>query len=331
MLAYIVRRLLLMIPTLFGIMVINFVIVQAAPGGPVEQLIAQIQGRAVEATARVSGAGGGEVQQSGGAHARGGENSRYRGAQGLDPEFIKQIERLYGFDEPAYQRFFKMLKQYLQFDFGNSYFRDRERDRAGSGKDAGLDLDRPVDHAFDLSDLDSARDPQGGARRHQVRRLDQRGHHRRQRHSELPVRDSADRPVRRRQLLRLVPSAWPGLRQLAPAVLAGADPRLFLAHDAAAARADDRRLRRPDDADQELLSRGDQQAVRDDRQGQGPDRAPRPLRPRVPQRHADRDRRLPGRIRWHPVQRRDADRDHLLARRPRACWASTPRSTATTR
>jgi len=128
MLAYIVRRLLLMIPTLLGIMVINFVIVQAAPGGPVEQLIAQIQGRAVEATARVSGAGGGEVQQGGGAPRAGagtGENSRYRGAQGLDPEFIKQIERLYGFDEPAYQRFFKMLKQYLQFDFGTSYFRDQ--------------------------------------------------------------------------------------------------------------------------------------------------------------------------------------------------------------
>ncbi len=125
MLAYIVRRLLLMIPTLLGIMVINFVLVQAAPGGPVEQLIAQIQGRAVEATARVSGAGGGEVQQGGGATQRGAENSKYRGAQGLDPEFIKQIERLYGFDEPAYQRFFKMLKQYLQFDFGNSYFRDQ--------------------------------------------------------------------------------------------------------------------------------------------------------------------------------------------------------------
>jgi microcin C transport system permease protein len=106
-------------------MVINFFIVQAAPGGPVEQLIAQIQGRAVEATARVSGAGGGEVQQGGGA-ARSGEGSRYRGAQGLDPEFIKQIERLYGFDEPAYQRFFKMMKQYLEFDFGTSYFRDEK-------------------------------------------------------------------------------------------------------------------------------------------------------------------------------------------------------------
>jgi microcin C transport system permease protein len=124
MFAYIVRRVLLMIPTLFGIMVINFFIVQAAPGGPVEQLIAQIQGRAVEATARVSGAGAGEVQQGGGT-PRSGENSRYRGAQGLDPEFIKQIERLYGFDEPAYQRFFKMMKQYLEFDFGTSYFRDQ--------------------------------------------------------------------------------------------------------------------------------------------------------------------------------------------------------------
>ena len=123
MLAYIIRRVLLMIPTLLGIMVINFVIVQAAPGGPVEQLIAQIQGRAVEATARVSGAGGGEVQ-GGGAAPRAGEDSRYRGAQGLDPEFIKQLQRLYGFDEPAYQRFFKMLKQYLRFDFGTSYFRD---------------------------------------------------------------------------------------------------------------------------------------------------------------------------------------------------------------
>jgi microcin C transport system permease protein len=126
MLAYIFRRILLMIPTLFGIMVINFFIVQAAPGGPVEQLIAQIQGRAVEATARVSGAGGGEVQQGGGTAPRSGEGSRYRGAQGLDPEFIKQIERLYGFDEPAYQRFFKMMKQYLLFDFGTSYFRDEK-------------------------------------------------------------------------------------------------------------------------------------------------------------------------------------------------------------
>src|SRR5512132_2280047 len=108
MLAYIVRRLLLMVPTLLGIMVLNFVIVQAAPGGPVEQLIAQTQGRAVEATARVSGAGGGEVQECGVA-PRSGEAARYRGAQGLEPEFIKLFLLLYGFDEPAYQRFLKMM------------------------------------------------------------------------------------------------------------------------------------------------------------------------------------------------------------------------------
>jgi microcin C transport system permease protein len=119
MLAYIVRRLLLIIPTLFGIMVINFVVIQAAPGGPVEQLIAEIEGTAVAATARIGGAGGGEVQAP-----RGGEGERYRGAQGLDPDFIKEIEKLYGFDKPAYERFFLMMGQYLRFDFGNSYFRD---------------------------------------------------------------------------------------------------------------------------------------------------------------------------------------------------------------
>jgi microcin C transport system permease protein len=119
MLAYIVRRLLLIIPTLFGIMVINFVVIQAAPGGPVEQLIAQIEGTAVAATARIGGGGGGEVQAP-----RGAEGERYRGAQGLDPDFIKEIERLYGFDKPAHERFFLMMGQYLRFDFGSSYFRD---------------------------------------------------------------------------------------------------------------------------------------------------------------------------------------------------------------
>jgi microcin C transport system permease protein len=119
MLAYIVRRLLLIVPTLLGIMVINFVVIQSAPGGPVEQLIAEIEGTAVAATARIGGGGGGEVQASGG-----GEGERYRGAQGLDPDFIKEIEQLYGFDKPAYERFFLMMGQYLRFDFGSSYFRD---------------------------------------------------------------------------------------------------------------------------------------------------------------------------------------------------------------
>jgi microcin C transport system permease protein len=128
MYAYIIRRLLLIIPTLLGIMIINFVIVQAAPGGPVEQLIAQIKGTAVEATARISGGSGGEATAGQAKELTGaasGVTSKYRGARGLDPEFIKEIERMYGFDKPAHERFWMMLKNYAVFDFGKSYFRDR--------------------------------------------------------------------------------------------------------------------------------------------------------------------------------------------------------------
>lgn len=121
MLAYILRRLFLVIPTLLGIMVINFVIVQAAPGGPVERMIAQLQGRGVDATARISGGGSGEIQGRSGVAA--GEGSTYRGARGLDPAFVKELERLYGFDRPAHERFLMMLWNYLRFDFGDSYFR----------------------------------------------------------------------------------------------------------------------------------------------------------------------------------------------------------------
>ena len=124
MLAYIIRRLLLIVPTLFGIMIINFAVVQVAPGGPVEQLIAQITGTAVEATARISGTARGEVGQRPAA-ADGAITSKYRGARGLDPEFIKEIEKLYGFDKPAHVRFLQMVGNYLRFDFGTSYFRDR--------------------------------------------------------------------------------------------------------------------------------------------------------------------------------------------------------------
>ncbi|WP_207458016.1 microcin C ABC transporter permease YejB [Azospirillum sp. SYSU D00513] len=128
MLAYIIRRLLLIIPTLFGIMVINFMIVQIAPGGPVEQMIARVQGTAVDATARVGGTATGDAGGSAQNQAPGGSNDpggRYRGAQGLDPEFIKQLEREFGFDKPLHERFIHMMSNYLVFDFGNSYFRDR--------------------------------------------------------------------------------------------------------------------------------------------------------------------------------------------------------------
>ncbi len=127
---YIFKRLLLIIPTLFGIMLINFLIVQAAPGGPVEQAIATITGVGADATERFSG-GGQEVMgsqhmtDSARARAASGVVNKYRGAQGLDPEIIKEIERMYGFDKPAHERFWKMLKNYATFDFGESFYRSR--------------------------------------------------------------------------------------------------------------------------------------------------------------------------------------------------------------
>jgi len=128
-LAYVGRRLLLMIPTLFGIMLVNFVIIQAAPGGPVESMIARVKGHAVEATARVSGGAGAEAGRPPASRAATGDvglTREYRGARGLDPAFIKQLEKMYGFDQPAHKRFLTMLRRYLVFDFGTSFFRDRK-------------------------------------------------------------------------------------------------------------------------------------------------------------------------------------------------------------
>ena len=126
MTAYILRRLLLIIPTMFGIMLVTFVIIQFAPGGPVERLIAQLSGTDVGATSQFSG-GSGDFMGRAGQGATPGDisaPSKYRGAQGLDPEFIKSLEKQFGFDKPAYERFFLMIKNYLLFDFGQSYFRD---------------------------------------------------------------------------------------------------------------------------------------------------------------------------------------------------------------
>jgi microcin C transport system permease protein len=126
MAAYILRRLFLIVPTLLGIMLVNFIIIQFAPGGPVEQVLAQIQGTAVDATARISGGSGGELGET---QKRGTEQSsvvgKYRGSQGLDPDYIASLEKQFGFDKPAHERFFTMLGNYLVFDFGSSYFRDQ--------------------------------------------------------------------------------------------------------------------------------------------------------------------------------------------------------------
>ncbi|NCT41790.1 MAG: microcin C ABC transporter permease YejB [Alphaproteobacteria bacterium] len=124
MAAYIFKRLLLMIPTLFGILLISFVIVQFVPGGPVERMIAQLQGHGTEATARIGGGGGGDASIGASSAMGTGEGSKYRGAQGLDPEFIAELEALYGFDKPAPERFWIMVKNYAQFNLGESYYRD---------------------------------------------------------------------------------------------------------------------------------------------------------------------------------------------------------------
>src|SRR5215469_7001915 len=126
MAAYLVRRVLLMIPTLFGILLVSFVVVQFAPGGPVERVLAQMSGMDTGASSRVGGSMGGDfgARQLQGAGQLDATNSKYRGAQGLDPEFIKKLERQFGFDKPAYMRFFIMVKNYLVFDFGQSFFRD---------------------------------------------------------------------------------------------------------------------------------------------------------------------------------------------------------------
>src|SRR5499426_4616750 len=124
MTAYIIRRLLLMIPTLFGVLFVSFVIVQFAPGGPIERVIAVLSGADTGAGSRT----GGSVSDFGSRGQVGAgfndASSKYRGAQGLDPEFIKRLEVQFGFDKPAHERFFKMLWDYVRFDFGKSYFRD---------------------------------------------------------------------------------------------------------------------------------------------------------------------------------------------------------------
>ena len=134
MLVYILKRLALIVPTLFGILLLNFVIVQAAPGGPVEKALAQLQGLGG------GGTGGGFAGTT--ADFTGGGDGDYRGSRGLPPELVSRIEKLYGFDKPAPERFWLMVKRYLTFDFGESYYRDKPvstliAEREASGKQVG--------------------------------------------------------------------------------------------------------------------------------------------------------------------------------------------------
>ena len=122
MLGYALRRILLIIPTLFAIILVNFIIVQAAPGGPVDQLIAQLKGTGGAGLARVTGAGG-ELSSSATSATQ--VANQTRGARGLDPQFIAQLNKLYGFDKPPAQRFLLMMKNYLTFNFGVSFYQDQ--------------------------------------------------------------------------------------------------------------------------------------------------------------------------------------------------------------
>lgn len=114
---YILKRVLLIVPTLFGIITMNFFIVQLAPGGPVDQMIAQMSGESVGVTARVAGAVAATVAP---------QDTQFPGAEGIDPELIAALEKQFGFDRPIHERYLKMLWDYLRFDLGESYYQNRQ-------------------------------------------------------------------------------------------------------------------------------------------------------------------------------------------------------------
>jgi microcin C transport system permease protein len=115
--SYILKRLLLMIPTLLGVMLLTFSVIQFVPGGPVERIIAQMEGNGGDGDARLNGGGNETIADN--------SNSNYRGAKGLDPEFIKKLEKQFGFDKPPIERFLLMIKNYATFNFGDSYFKSK--------------------------------------------------------------------------------------------------------------------------------------------------------------------------------------------------------------
>ena len=232
--AYIARRIFLMIPTLLGILFVSFVVVQFAPGGPVERVLAQLSGADTGGTSRISG-GGGDF----GARAQVGASSdavssKYRGAQGLDPDFIKKLEKQFGFDKPAPERFALMVWNFARFDFGKSYFRDVSviqliKEKLPVSMSLGiwmtlltylisipLGIRKAVRTARRFDTWTSAVIIVGFAI------------------PGLPVRDPADHPVRRRLVLQHLPAARPDLGRLGAIPLVLEDHRLFLAHHAAA-------------------------------------------------------------------------------------------------
>ena len=116
---YLLRRLALLFPTLIGVITVNFFIVQFAPGGPVDQMIATLTGQDAGATSRIAGALSGAQAETANV------DTQFAGAQGLDPELIEAIEKQFGFDQPIHVRYLKMIGDYLTFDLGKSYYQDR--------------------------------------------------------------------------------------------------------------------------------------------------------------------------------------------------------------
>ena len=221
MTAYLLRRLLLVIPTLFGIIAINFAVIQFAPGGPVEQMIAELRGKG-DLSSRL-GAAASEFGSAGALSRRARARPAHRRRH---PEDV----RLRQAAADALRRHGRRLSA---LRLRPQLLPRPDRAAAHPAEDAGIDLARPVVHAAGVLHLHPARHRQGGARRQPLRSGEQRRRAGRLRHPELPVRHPAGRAVRRRQLLALVPAARPhqrGRRQLEPP---GAHRRLRLAHGAA--------------------------------------------------------------------------------------------------
>ena len=285
MLAYALRRILLMIPTLFAIIVVNFFIIQAAPGGPVDQMIAQLKGRGNVTAPRH------QRRRRAAPHAQRHVGKR-AASRGIDPALLARLNKLYGFDKPPGERFWIMIKHYVAFDFGTSFFSDRPVIKLIADKlpvSISLGLWTTLIVYLISIPLGIAKAVRDGSR--------------------FDVWTSAvvivgyAIPGFLFAILLIVLFAggsylqWFPLRGLvsdnwAQLPLCRQDRRLFLAHRVAGPGAGDRRLRQPDHADQEFLSRGDQQAICRDRARQGPERAPRALRPCLPQRDAAGDRRV---------------------------------------
>ena len=266
-----------------------------------------------------------------GGAARRGVNSKYRGAQGLDPEFIKSLEKQFGFDKPAYERFFLMLWNYVRFDFGKSYFRDVSvlqliKEKLPVSISLGiwmtlltylisipLGIRKAVKDGSQFDIWTSGVD------------------HRRLRHPGLPVRHPAHHSVRRRLVLADLSAARPDLGRLVAASLVAKILDYFwhstlpIISMALAAFATMTLLTK-----NSFLDEIRKQYVLTAR-AKGCSRAPGALRPCFPQRHADRDRRLSRRLRRRLLRRLAADRDDLLARRARPARASKACSTATIR